>query len=103
MSAMGGKRTLDGFGQSACSPRVSPDLRSWSPSRLEAQESPSAGTQKWRGINVQSDPIDYPDGSQTMSVIDKAVEANRKYAEAPNPNLRERPAPKVAVVTCMDP
>jgi carbonic anhydrase len=38
-----------------------------------------------------------------MSVIDKAVEANRKYAEAPNPNLRERPAPKVAVVTCMDP
>jgi carbonic anhydrase len=38
-----------------------------------------------------------------MSVIDKAVEANREYAKAPNPNLRQRPTPKLAVVTCMDP
>src|SRR5690348_7918853 len=38
-----------------------------------------------------------------MSVIDEAVEANREYAKAPNPNLRQRPTPKLAVVTCMDP
>jgi carbonic anhydrase len=38
-----------------------------------------------------------------MSVIDKAVEANREYASAANPNLRQRPTPKLAVVTCMDP
>jgi carbonic anhydrase len=38
-----------------------------------------------------------------MSIIDKAVEANRKYAKAHNRKLAERPAPKLAVVTCMDP
>ena len=38
-----------------------------------------------------------------MSLIDLAVKANREYAKAPNRNLRERPAPKLAVVTCMDP
>lgn len=38
-----------------------------------------------------------------MTLIDQAIEANRKYANAPNPNLRQPPAPKVAVVTCMDP
>jgi carbonic anhydrase len=38
-----------------------------------------------------------------MSLIDKAVEANRNYAKVPNPSLRERPAPRLAVVTCMDP
>src|SRR3984885_12085660 len=38
-----------------------------------------------------------------MSLIDKAVEANRSYAKIPNPARAERPAPKLAVVTCMDP
>lgn len=38
-----------------------------------------------------------------MSLIDKAVEANRNYAKAPDPRLKERPRPSVAVVTCMDP
>jgi carbonic anhydrase len=38
-----------------------------------------------------------------MSLIDKAVVANREYAKAPDPRLRERPRPSVAVVTCMDP
>jgi carbonic anhydrase len=38
-----------------------------------------------------------------MSIIDKALEANRKYAKNYDPNLGKRPTPKIAVVTCMDP
>jgi carbonic anhydrase len=38
-----------------------------------------------------------------MSLIDKALEANRKYAKNYDPKLGKPPAPKVAVVTCMDP
>jgi carbonic anhydrase len=38
-----------------------------------------------------------------MSIIDNAVKANRKYAEQHDPKLAQRPAPKIAVVTCMDP
>jgi carbonic anhydrase len=38
-----------------------------------------------------------------MSIIDKALEANRSYAKKYNPALGKRPAPKLAVVTCMDP
>ena len=38
-----------------------------------------------------------------MSIIDKALEANRKYARGYDPSLGRRPAPKLAVVTCMDP
>jgi carbonic anhydrase len=38
-----------------------------------------------------------------MSLIDKALEANRKYAKKPDPKLANRPTPKLAVVTCMDP
>jgi hypothetical protein len=38
-----------------------------------------------------------------MSLIDKALEANRNYAKKHDPKLGERPAPKLAVVTCMDP
>jgi carbonic anhydrase len=38
-----------------------------------------------------------------MSIIDKAIEANRDYARKYNPALGKRPAPKLAVVTCMDP
>jgi carbonic anhydrase len=39
----------------------------------------------------------------TVSLIDKALEANRNYAKNYNPTLGKRPAPKIAVVTCMDP
>jgi carbonic anhydrase len=38
-----------------------------------------------------------------MSLIDKALAANRNYAKSYDPTLGKRPAPKVAVVTCMDP
>jgi hypothetical protein len=38
-----------------------------------------------------------------MSLIDEALVANRNYAKMPDPKLRERPTPKLAVVTCMDP
>ena len=38
-----------------------------------------------------------------MSIIDKALEANRSYARDYDPALGKRPAPKIAVVTCMDP
>jgi carbonic anhydrase len=38
-----------------------------------------------------------------MSIIDKAREANRNYAKNYNPTLGKHPAPKIVVVTCMDP
>ena len=38
-----------------------------------------------------------------MSIIDKALEANRNYAKSYDSKLGGRPAPKIAVVTCMDP
>jgi carbonic anhydrase len=38
-----------------------------------------------------------------MSIIDKALIANRDYAKNYYPALGKRPAPKLAVVTCMDP
>src|SRR5271165_617432 len=38
-----------------------------------------------------------------MSLIDKALAANRNYAKMPDPKLRRRPTPRLAVVTCMDP
>jgi carbonic anhydrase len=38
-----------------------------------------------------------------MSIIDKALEANRTYAKTYNPAHGKRPAPKIVVVTCMDP
>jgi carbonic anhydrase len=38
-----------------------------------------------------------------MSLIDHALKANRKYAVKHDPKLAQRPAPKIAVVTCMDP
>jgi carbonic anhydrase len=38
-----------------------------------------------------------------VSLIDKALEANSNYAKNYNPTLGERPAPKIVVVTCMDP
>jgi carbonic anhydrase len=38
-----------------------------------------------------------------MSIIDKALKANHTYAKKYDRKLGERPAPKLAVVTCMDP
>jgi carbonic anhydrase len=38
-----------------------------------------------------------------MSIIDDALKANRHYAKNHDPKLAERPYPKIAVVTCMDP
>src|SRR6202034_1128034 len=38
-----------------------------------------------------------------MSIIDKALAANLKYAKSYDPTLGKRPAPKLVVVTCMDP
>ena len=38
-----------------------------------------------------------------MSIIDKALEANHHYAKKYDPKLGKPPAPKIAVVTCMDP
>jgi carbonic anhydrase len=38
-----------------------------------------------------------------MSIIDKGLEGNSNYAKSYDPGLGKRPAPKIAVVTCMDP
>jgi carbonic anhydrase len=38
-----------------------------------------------------------------MTFIDDALRANRTYAKSHDRKLAERPAPKIAVITCMDP
>jgi carbonic anhydrase len=38
-----------------------------------------------------------------MSIIDNALKANRNYAKKPDPKRAQPPAPKIVVVTCMDP
>jgi carbonic anhydrase len=38
-----------------------------------------------------------------MSIVDSALKANREYAKRHDRKLAQRPAPKIAVVTCMDP
>src|ERR1700755_193449 len=38
-----------------------------------------------------------------MSIIDAALKANKSYSKRHDPKLGQRPAPKIAVVTCMDP
>jgi len=38
-----------------------------------------------------------------MSLIDRAVAANRKRAGGHDPSLAQKPAPKIAILTCMDP
>jgi carbonic anhydrase len=40
---------------------------------------------------------------EAMKMIDKALEANRIYAQQYDSKLGRRPMPKIAVVTCMDP
>jgi carbonic anhydrase len=39
----------------------------------------------------------------SMSLIDKAVTANLEYSKHPDSKLADRPRPRLAVVTCMDP
>ncbi len=38
-----------------------------------------------------------------MSMIERAIAANRKNAERHDPSLASKPAPKIAILTCMDP
>jgi len=38
-----------------------------------------------------------------MSLIDRAIAANRKNAQHHDASLANKPAPKVAILTCMDP
>ena len=38
-----------------------------------------------------------------MSLIERAIAANRKNAEHHDPSLANKPAPKIAILTCMDP
>jgi carbonic anhydrase len=38
-----------------------------------------------------------------LSLVDKAVQENRNYAKARDPKLDQRPTPRLAIVTCMDP
>ena len=38
-----------------------------------------------------------------MSLIDSAIAANRKNAQHHDPSLANKPAPKIAILTCMDP
>ena len=47
--------------------------------------------------------LPYPTGDLQMSIIDHALKANLKYAKTHDPKLAQRPYPKIAVVTCMDP
>ena len=38
-----------------------------------------------------------------MSLIEHAITSNRKSAEHHDPSLANKPAPKIAILTCMDP
>ncbi len=38
-----------------------------------------------------------------MSLIEHAIIANRKSSKHHDPSLANKPAPKVAILTCMDP
>jgi carbonic anhydrase len=38
-----------------------------------------------------------------MSLIERAISVNRKRAERHDPSLAQKPAPKIAILTCMDP
>jgi carbonic anhydrase len=56
-----------------------------------------------RRLEKRAWPQRSPVRRKTMSIIDKALEANRNYAKSYDPTLGRRPTPKIAVVTCMDP
>ena len=38
-----------------------------------------------------------------MSLIDRAIAVNHKRAARHDPSLAQKPAPKIAILTCMDP
>src|ERR1700710_2899688 len=38
-----------------------------------------------------------------MSIIDEVLNANRRYSKTHDPKQAQRPAPKITVVTCIDP
>src|SRR5580692_6756736 len=44
-----------------------------------------------------------PHEEADMSIIDSALKANREYAKRHDRKLAQHPAPKIVVVTCMDP
>ena len=67
------------------------------PAAFDRRDRKRDTTEKWVG------PQRSPFRRKTMSIIDKALEANRNYAKSYDPTLGKRPAPKIAVVTCMDP
>src|SRR5271170_6814969 len=50
-----------------------------------------------------SGQLHYPIWRFSMSLIEKALKANHKYAKNYDRKLGGHPTPKVAVVTCMDP
>jgi carbonic anhydrase len=56
-------------------------------------------------MNIDDDDSNYnkPIRRPIMSIIDKALEANRHYAKKYDSKLGKPPAPKIVVVTCMDP
>src|SRR5271170_3659746 len=54
-------------------------------------------------IGSSSGQLHYPIRRFSMSLIDKALKANHKYAKNYDRKLGGHPTPKVAVVTCMDP
>jgi carbonic anhydrase len=75
------------------------------------QRRDQAARESWIRINnitrrVVADSI--PDlqrdlGGIQMSLIEHAIAASRKTAEHHDPSLANKPAPKVAILTCMDP
>jgi carbonic anhydrase len=56
-----------------------------------------------RNFEKRAWPHRSPVRRKTVSIIDKALEANRSFAKNYDPARGKRPAPKIAVVTCMDP
>src|SRR5579863_2277301 len=60
----------------------------------------ACGRTRYRNDDLRQNP---PSRRLTMSLIDKALAANQNYAKKYDPTLGKRPAPKIAVVTCMDP
>ena len=54
-------------------------------------------------IGVLPANLHYPIRRSAMSLIDKALKANERYAKKHDRKLGAHPTPKIAVVTCMDP
>jgi carbonic anhydrase len=74
-----------------------------SPEHLECNGSIAADSVGTATPKKRAWPHRSPVRSKTISIIDKALEANRNYAKNYDAKLGKRPAPKIVVVTCMDP